>query len=187
MDKTRTERRGEPVRQGFRAYALLREALKESGRVGIGSIVLRQREHLTALRPSNEVLVLAMMKFAHELRPPDALNLPRDTRSIQGDDVGAICTWARERGDAACERRSRPEAGRATASWLTLIQRSPSSRRPGMPGAGGAGRRRRLSAISLRAVSIRKIGARSSPSVRCSTRLGRRISRAVAAPVSAQK
>jgi DNA end-binding protein Ku len=37
----------EPAKQGFRAYALLREALKESGRVGIGSIVLRQREHLT--------------------------------------------------------------------------------------------------------------------------------------------
>jgi DNA end-binding protein Ku len=69
----------DPAKQGFRAYALLREALKESGRVGIGSIVLRQRKHLTALRPSNEVLVLAMMKFAHELRSPDALNLPRDT------------------------------------------------------------------------------------------------------------
>jgi DNA end-binding protein Ku len=69
----------EPAKQGFRAYALLREALKESGRVGIGSIVLRQREHLTALRPSGDVLLLAMMKFAHELRSPDALNLPRDT------------------------------------------------------------------------------------------------------------
>jgi DNA end-binding protein Ku len=69
----------EPAKQGFRAYALLREALKESGRVGIGSIVLRQREHLTALRPSGDVLVLATMKFAHEVRSPDALNLPRDT------------------------------------------------------------------------------------------------------------
>jgi DNA end-binding protein Ku len=69
----------EPAKQGFRAYALLREAIKESGRVGIGSIVLRQREHLAALRPTGDVLVLAMMKFAHELRSPDALNLPRDT------------------------------------------------------------------------------------------------------------
>ncbi len=69
----------EPAKPGFRAYALLREALKESGRVGIGTIVLRQREHLTALRPSGPVLVLAMMKFAHELRSPDALSLPLDT------------------------------------------------------------------------------------------------------------
>jgi DNA end-binding protein Ku len=68
----------EPAKQGFRAYALLREALKETGRVGIGSIVLRQREHLTALRASGEVLVLAMLKFAHELRSPEALGVPRD-------------------------------------------------------------------------------------------------------------
>ena len=68
----------EPAKAGFRAYALLREALKESGRVGIGSVVLRQREHLAALAPSGDVLVLAMMKFAHELRSSDALTVPRD-------------------------------------------------------------------------------------------------------------
>jgi DNA end-binding protein Ku len=68
----------EPTKPGFRAYALLREALKESGRVGIGSVVLRQREHLGALAPSGDVLVLAMMKFAQELRSPDELTLPRD-------------------------------------------------------------------------------------------------------------
>lgn len=39
----------EPAKAGFRAYALLREALKESRRVGIGSVVLRQRKHLAAL------------------------------------------------------------------------------------------------------------------------------------------
>ena len=69
----------EPAKQGFRAYALLREALKESRRVGIGTIVLRQREHLTALRPTEDVLVLAMMRFAQELRSPDTLSLPRGT------------------------------------------------------------------------------------------------------------
>ncbi len=69
----------EPAKQGFRAYALLREALKETDRVGIGTIVLRQREHLTALRASDNVLVLAMLKFAHELRSPDALSLPPET------------------------------------------------------------------------------------------------------------
>jgi len=68
----------EPAKAGFRAYALLREALKESERVGIGSVVLRQREHLTALAASGDVLVLTMMKFAQELRSPDALNVPRD-------------------------------------------------------------------------------------------------------------
>jgi DNA end-binding protein Ku len=73
----------EPSKQGLRAYALFREALKQTGKVGIGTIVLRQREHLTALRPIGEVLVAAMLKFAHELRSPDALNLPRDVEVDQ--------------------------------------------------------------------------------------------------------
>jgi DNA end-binding protein Ku len=68
----------EPTKQGFRAYALFREALKQSGRVAIGTIVLRQREHLTAMRPDADVLVLTTMRFANELRSPDELNLPRN-------------------------------------------------------------------------------------------------------------
>ena len=57
-----------------KAYALLRDALAESGRVGVGTIVLRQREHLAALEPSGKALSLITMRFAHELRSP-----PRST------------------------------------------------------------------------------------------------------------
>ena len=64
-----------------KAYALLRDALVESGRVGIGTIVLRQREHLAALEPSGKALALTTMRFAHEIRSSTALDLPAASRS----------------------------------------------------------------------------------------------------------
>jgi DNA end-binding protein Ku len=57
-------------------YALLRDALAESGKIGVGTIVLRQREHLGALEPVGEALVLTTMRFAHEIRSPKQLDLP---------------------------------------------------------------------------------------------------------------
>jgi DNA end-binding protein Ku len=68
----------EPGRGGAKAYALLREALVETGRAGIGTIVLRQREHLAALRPAGNVLVLTTMRFVDEITPPKSLDVPGD-------------------------------------------------------------------------------------------------------------
>ena len=67
----------QPDGQGAtKPYALLRDALAETGKIGIGTIVLRQREHLGALEPVGEALVLTMMRFAHEIRSPKELDLP---------------------------------------------------------------------------------------------------------------
>ena len=68
----------EPGRGSAKAYALLREALAETGRAGIGTVVLRQREHLAALRPAGDVLVLTTMRFADEITPPKSLDVPAD-------------------------------------------------------------------------------------------------------------
>lgn len=59
-----------------KAYGLLRDALAESGRVGIGKVVLRQREYLAALQPSGAALELTTLRFADELRTPKDLDLP---------------------------------------------------------------------------------------------------------------
>jgi DNA end-binding protein Ku len=63
-----------------KSYALLRDALARSERVGIGTFVLRQREHLGALEPVDEALVLTTLRFAHEIRKPDGLDLPAASR-----------------------------------------------------------------------------------------------------------
>lgn len=65
-----------PARGGARAYALLREALKEANTVGIGRIILHRRQHLVAIRAEGEALVLLRLRFATELIPASELDFP---------------------------------------------------------------------------------------------------------------
>jgi DNA end-binding protein Ku len=53
-----------------RAYSLLRQTLQESGKVGVATLILRDKEHLVAVRPAEGVLVLETMYFADEVRNP---------------------------------------------------------------------------------------------------------------------
>jgi len=70
----------EPTKAGRKAYVLLREALEESGRVGIGMFVMRQREHLAALRPAGKALMVTTLRFVDEIRPADGLDIPREEK-----------------------------------------------------------------------------------------------------------
>jgi len=63
-------------RSAVKGYALLRDALRATGKLAIGTIVLRQREHLAALEPADDALVLTTMRFAHEMRRRKELDLP---------------------------------------------------------------------------------------------------------------
>src|SRR4029079_16507154 len=56
-----------PVKGGERAYALLREAIRESGRVGIAKFILRDAQHLAAVEVIEDAIVLSVMRFADEL------------------------------------------------------------------------------------------------------------------------
>jgi DNA end-binding protein Ku len=56
-----------PSKGGERAYALLREAIRASGRVGIATIVLRETQHLAALEVVRHAMVLTLMRYAEEL------------------------------------------------------------------------------------------------------------------------
>lgn len=62
-------------------YALLRDALERSGRVGVGTIVMRQREHLACVGPAGDALVLTTIRWAYEIRSPHGLGLPGRTTS----------------------------------------------------------------------------------------------------------
>jgi DNA end-binding protein Ku len=62
-----------------RPYALLFRAMQERGKVGIGSFVMREKEHLAAIRPMDGALVLETMFFPDEVRGIDEIeNLPKD-------------------------------------------------------------------------------------------------------------
>ena len=69
----------EPDKTGVRAYALLREALQKTGKVGVASFVMRNKESLAILRVSGEVIILNKIRFAEEIRPIKELSLPAKT------------------------------------------------------------------------------------------------------------
>jgi DNA end-binding protein Ku len=65
-----------PEKAGFKAYALLREALKRAGRVAVAQIVIRTRQRLVLLVPQGRLLLLEVIHYPHELRGTDELELP---------------------------------------------------------------------------------------------------------------
>ncbi|GAC1418517.1 MAG: Ku protein [Candidatus Velthaea sp.] len=66
----------EPEKKGRHAYALLRESLKEAGKVGIARVVIRSREHLAALKPNGEALLLELMHYADEIVEQNDFDFP---------------------------------------------------------------------------------------------------------------
>jgi DNA end-binding protein Ku len=65
-----------PREGGDKAYALLRDALAETGKIGIGTFALRQKQHLAAVKPMGDALVLELMRFNEELVDPEEMKFP---------------------------------------------------------------------------------------------------------------
>ncbi len=63
-----------PTAGGAKAYRLLLDSMRESGKVGIGRVVLRSKQQLCALRPTGDVLTLSTMLFGDEVLSPDRLD-----------------------------------------------------------------------------------------------------------------
>jgi DNA end-binding protein Ku len=73
-----------PAKGGAKGYALLREALRRSGRVAIAKIVIRTKEYLAAVTPADSVLLLEILRYAHELRGVEELDVPDDDLEALG-------------------------------------------------------------------------------------------------------
>ena len=65
---------------GERAYALLREAMNEAGRIGIAKFILRETQHLAAVEGIGDALVLSTLRYADELVETTSLNFPSSKR-----------------------------------------------------------------------------------------------------------
>ena len=66
-----------PGKGADRAYALIREAIRDSGKIGIAKIILRDAQHLAALEAIDDALVLTMMRFADELADLGEFRFPK--------------------------------------------------------------------------------------------------------------
>src|SRR3954453_8771521 len=67
----------QPAKGAERSYALLREAIRESGKLGVAKIILRDAQHLAAVEAIGDAMVLTMMRFADELADLNDFRFPR--------------------------------------------------------------------------------------------------------------
>ncbi len=65
-----------PTKGGEKAYALLREAIRTTGSIGVGKIIMRQTQHLAGVKVVGDALVLEIMRFANELVDVGELSFP---------------------------------------------------------------------------------------------------------------
>jgi DNA end-binding protein Ku len=66
----------QPDKSGEKAYGLLRDALRQSGKVGLATFVLRNREALVIIKPYEKVIVLNRIRFAQEIRDTKGIATP---------------------------------------------------------------------------------------------------------------
>ena len=73
-----------PINKGAKVYALLRETLLKTGRIGVARVVIQTRQHLAALIPSGRGLVLNLLRWGDEIRPWTNLDLPPEGMKAAG-------------------------------------------------------------------------------------------------------
>jgi DNA end-binding protein Ku len=66
----------EPAKGGEKAYILLRDALKKTGKTGLSTFVLRTKESLGLIKPSGKALILQKIRYAQEIRSIEELKIP---------------------------------------------------------------------------------------------------------------
>jgi DNA end-binding protein Ku len=81
-----------PAKGGERAYALLREAIRESKRIGIAKFIMRDAQHLAAVEVIEDAIVLTIMRFSDELVDVSGFDLPstKDVRKPELDMAKAL-------------------------------------------------------------------------------------------------
>lgn len=71
----------EPQKEGGKAYNLLRDALKKTGKLGVATFVMRQKENLSLIGVYKNVIVLHVIRFAEEIRDTKEIKVPKSKTS----------------------------------------------------------------------------------------------------------
>jgi DNA end-binding protein Ku len=94
-----------PDKKGTKAYALLRETLRRTGKVGIAKVVIRTRQYLAAVVARGDVLTLELLRYAHELRAPEEIEVPSGKQGVSDREIdmaerlveGMVAAWDPEK------------------------------------------------------------------------------------------
>jgi DNA end-binding protein Ku len=81
----------EPEKSGKRAYLLFREALLKTGKVGVATFVMRSKENLAVLRPTEKLIILHRLHFSEEIRSSGELDIPEDSE-MKGKELQMAIT-----------------------------------------------------------------------------------------------
>lgn len=73
-----------PDKRGHKGYALLRETLKQTDKIGIANVVIRTRQYVAALIPFKDVILLNTLRYSNELRSTDELDVPSNNLKAVG-------------------------------------------------------------------------------------------------------
>lgn len=74
----------EPLKRGRKGYALLREILRKTKKIGIAKVVIRSRQYLAALLAEGDVILMELLRFPCELSQPDKFDIPHEEISKLG-------------------------------------------------------------------------------------------------------
>lgn len=72
-----------PAKGGEKVYALLRKTLEKSGKLGLGQVVIRTKQHLAALMPFQDIIVLNLLRYQEELRELPEIPQPKAGKQSQ--------------------------------------------------------------------------------------------------------
>jgi DNA end-binding protein Ku len=94
-----------PEKKGAKSYALLREVLRRTNKVGIATVVIRTKQYLAAVIAREKVLLLDLLRFDQEVRDPDELDLPSGKEGLTERELdmaerlveGMVDEWDPER------------------------------------------------------------------------------------------
>ncbi|HEX5715271.1 MAG TPA: Ku protein [Thermoanaerobaculia bacterium] len=94
-----------PEKRGAKSYALLRETLRRTNKVGIAKVVIRTKQYLAAVLVEEKAIVLNILRFAHELRDPRELDLPSGKEGVSERELdmaerlveGMVSSWDPEK------------------------------------------------------------------------------------------
>lgn len=71
-----------PLARGGKPYALLREVLRRTGRVGLGRVVISTKQHFALVAPFGDALLVELLRWSDEVRETAGLPLPGDIESL---------------------------------------------------------------------------------------------------------
>lgn len=77
-----------PARGGERVFALFEQALRKSGKAGIGTFVLRNKERPVSIRSASGVMLLHTLRFFQEIKNPEAFEVQQAASAVNKKELG---------------------------------------------------------------------------------------------------